>query len=59
MTINQGKTIKKCSFWLEIAENAFFSIWSKSLNFRNNFDFFVQTYANYGTFLENYTNRSI
>ena len=53
------KNNKKCNFWLDIAENAFFLIWSKNLNFRNNFNFFVQTYANYGRFLENYTNRSI
>jgi len=59
MAINRGKTIKNCSFWLEIAENAFFPIWSKNSNFRNNFNFFIQTYANYGTFSENYTNRSI
>ena len=53
------KTIKKCRFWLEIAKIAFFSIWSENSNFRNNFNSFVQTYANYGKFLENYTNRSI
>jgi len=44
------KNNKKSSFWLEIAENAFLSIWFKNSNFRNNFNFFVQTYANYDVY---------